>query len=208
MPDRTGRIRRRSIRSCCRREVTVFKEKNRTFSGIQRNSLPVDMIENATVPVVAIGQDSHRFELDTAEKPLILGGVPIPDSPGLKGNSDADVILHALCNALSGLSGVPVLGPVADKLCQDQGITDSSEYVRKAISTLQSIRLTHVSISVEAGRPHLHSHCRSIRESVARLLSLPIGHVGLTATSGEGLTAFGRGEGIQVSVIVSACREL
>ena len=165
------------------------------------------MIEKNTVPVVAIGQDSHRFESDTVGKPLVLGGIMIPDSPGLKGNSDADVILHALCNAISGLSGVTVLGPVTDRLCCDEGITDSSEYVKEALSTLQNIRLTHVSISVEARRPHLHSHCRSIRESVARLLSLPVGHVGLTATSGEGLTAFGSGEGIQAIVIVSACRE-
>ncbi len=136
----------------------------------------------------------------------MLGGVRIPDSPGLTGNSDADVILHALCNALSGLSGVNILGARTDTLCNEQGITDSSVYVREALSTLEGIELVHISVSVEARRPHLSGYINTIRQSIAALLSLPAGRVGLTATSGEGLTAFGRGDGIQAFVIASACR--
>lgn len=155
------------------------------------------------LPISALGQDSHRFEPESSEKPLVLGGITIPGVPGLEGNSDADVILHALCNALSGLNGRVVLGAVTDRLCE-QGVTDSREYVKAALETLEYIELTHVSISVEARRPRLHASADSIRESVARLLSLPVERVALTATSGEGLTAFGRGEGIQALVIVSA----
>jgi 2-C-methyl-D-erythritol 2,4-cyclodiphosphate synthase len=62
----------------------------------------------------------------------------------------------------------------------------------------------HVSISIEARRPHLADHILSIRSSVAGLLSLQIDHVGLTATTGEGLTSFGKGDGIQALVIITA----
>ena len=157
-----------------------------------------------TMHFSAIGQDSHRFEPEGSEKPCMLGGIAIPGVPGLSGNSDADVILHAVCNALSGLSGVTVLGTVTDKMCLEEGITDSREYVKKAVATLGSIRLRHLSITVEAKRPHLAGHVSAIRSSLAELVGLPPGHVGLTATTGEGLTAFGRGDGVAAFVIASA----
>lgn len=152
----------------------------------------------------AIGVDSHKFEPEGSNKPLILGGVVIPDCQGLAGNSDADVILHALCNAISGLSGVNILGKFTDKLCLEQGIKDSKVYLKEALATLGEIKLTHISISVEALRPHLSKYIDQIRMSIAQLLNLPIESIGLTATSGEGLTSFGRGEGIYVIVIASA----
>jgi len=155
----------------------------------------------------AIGQDSHRFDPDSTEKPLILGGVIIPGTPGLMGNSDADVILHAICNAFSGLSGVTVLGKRTDYLCNEMGIIDSKVYVREALDTLDGITLVHLSITVEAKRPHFQNVLQSIRESIAELINLPVHHVGLTATSGEGLTSFGKGEGISVFVIASAYKE-
>jgi 2-C-methyl-D-erythritol 2,4-cyclodiphosphate synthase len=152
----------------------------------------------------AIGQDSHRFAPDGTQKPLMLGGVSIPDTPGLDGNSDADVILHAICNALSGLSGVAILGKRTDYLCKEKGIADSAVYVREALATLDTIKLVHLSITVEARQPCFQGVSLRIRESVAELVGLPVEHVGLTATSGEGLTAFGKGEGISVFVIASA----
>jgi 2-C-methyl-D-erythritol 2,4-cyclodiphosphate synthase len=152
----------------------------------------------------AIGQDSHRFDLEGSGKPLVLGGVTIPGCPGLSGNSDADAILHALTNAISGVSGVNVLGAVSDELCLGQGITDSRVYLQKALETLDGRRITHASIAVECKRPHLAAFIPRIREAVADLLGCAARDVGLTATSGEGLTAFGRGEGISVFAIVTA----
>jgi len=156
----------------------------------------------------AIGQDSHRFEHESFSKPLILGGVVIPGLPGLSGNSDADVILHALCNAISGLSTTNILGAVTDRLCNEQGIVDSRVYVEKALETLGTIRLLHVSITVEAQRPRLTPNIDAIRRSVAEILSLPFERVGLTATSGAGLTSFGTGDGIQGFIIASASRSV
>jgi 2-C-methyl-D-erythritol 2,4-cyclodiphosphate synthase len=163
---------------------------------------------NWCVSISAIGQDSHRFEPDGSRKPLILGGVAIPNCAGLEGNSDADVILHALTNAISGLSGHNILGKVSDEMCRS-GLTDSRVYLEKAAETLsvEGLRLTHASISVEAKRPHLAEHIPTIKKSIASMLSLPENSVGLTATTGEGLTAFGRGEGIQAFAVASAVRE-
>jgi 2-C-methyl-D-erythritol 2,4-cyclodiphosphate synthase len=161
------------------------------------------MSEN-TVFISAIGQDSHRFEPDGSTKPLLLGGMEVPGCPGLAGNSDADVVLHAITNAVSGLHGFPVIGKIADDLCLGQGVRDSRAYLAKSLELLAGYELLHVSITIEAARPRLAGSIPAMRESIARLLALPVAHVALTVTSGEGLTAFGRGEGIQAFVVVSA----
>lgn len=159
------------------------------------------------VMISAIGEDSHAFLEEGTAKPLLLGGVLIPKAPGLAGNSDADVLLHALCNAISGLTAQPVLGVRADRLCA-QGITDSAAYVKLALQDLtedaRAFRLLHVSFSVEAKYPRLAPFQPAICRHVAELLSLSAQAVTLTATSGEGLTAFGRGAGMRAMCIVSA----
>jgi 2-C-methyl-D-erythritol 2,4-cyclodiphosphate synthase len=153
-----------------------------------------------------IGQDSHAFESRRSAKPLVLAGVTIPGCPGLAGNSDADVILHAITNAVSGITGVNILGPIADRLCLDRDIRDSGAYLEKALKTLGRWRLAHVSVAIEAKRPRLVRHIDAMRASIARLCSLPLDDVGITATSGEGLTPFGRGLGIQAFAVVTAQR--
>ncbi len=151
-----------------------------------------------------IGQDSHRFEEDGSPKPLVIGGVHIPDCPGLLGNSDADVVLHALTNAISGISGRNILGKISDDMCLRQGITDSSAYLAQALESLGNYRISHVSIAIEGRRPRFEPIIGKIQESLANLLALQPSDIGITATTGEGLTAFGRGEGLQAIVIVSA----
>ena len=151
----------------------------------------------------AIGQDSHRFEPEDSSKTLVLGGVPIPGYPGLSGNSDADVVLHALTNAISGISGENILGVATDRMCLAEGITDSAAYLERALNTLGTRMPLHLSVSVECARPKLAQHIPAIRAHLATLLSLEMNHVGFTATTGEGLTAFGRGEGIFCTVILT-----
>ena len=152
----------------------------------------------------ALGQDSHRFE-EESTKPLVLGGVVIEGAKGLKANSDGDVLLHALTNAVSGITGRNILGPAADALCQ-AGFTDSWVYLNEALRDLQKAggKILHVSFSVEAAAPRFFSQIPAIRQRVAGMLHLSPAHVGLTATSGEGLTAFGKGEGIQVFCMLTA----
>ena len=159
----------------------------------------------------AIGQDSHRFLRDTdwqvrPERVLILAGVCIPGERPLDGNSDADVILHALTNAVSGLTGVNVLGAVSDRLCLEQGITDSSAYLRAALAALGSWQLRSISLSIEGKSPKFSSLIPALKARLAELTGLTANDIGLTATSGEGLTDFGRGEGLQVFCLITARR--
>ncbi len=151
----------------------------------------------------AIGQDSHRFESSRSKKKLILAGIEIPESLGLKGNSDADVVLHALTNAISGVSGINILGKISDDLCLGQGITDSKAYLQRALQTLEAYSLVHVSVTIEALRPKLSKHIEAMKESLATLCGLQVNQIGITATTGEGLTAFGKGLGMQAFVIIS-----
>jgi 2-C-methyl-D-erythritol 2,4-cyclodiphosphate synthase len=150
-----------------------------------------------------LGLDSHRFIEGDSAKPLILGGVIFNDAPALSGNSDADVILHAVTDAISGVTGVTVIGAVADKLCRD-GITDSKAYLTVALESLGDWRLTHVSIVLECLRPKIDPKVPVLRASVAGLLGLEIADVCVTATTGEQLNNVGRGLGIHASVIVTA----
>jgi 2-C-methyl-D-erythritol 2,4-cyclodiphosphate synthase len=150
-----------------------------------------------------LGLDSHRFIEGDTDKQFVLGGVVFDDAPALSGNSDADVILHALTDAISGITGVTVIGAVADKMCH-QGITDSKAYLKVALDSLGLWRVTHVSIVLECLRPKIDPKASALRASVAALLSLEITDVCLTATTGEQLNDVGRGLGIHASVIVTA----
>jgi len=104
------------------------------------------------------------------------------------------------------LTGINILGGEADKLCLEQGITDSSEYLKLALADLGDWELCHISMSVEALRPKLMPWIEEIRASVAELTGLNIASVTMTATTGEGLTDFGRGLGMQCICILSARR--
>lgn len=152
---------------------------------------------------VGIGQDSHPFS--KTKKPLVLGGVTYSEEQGLEGNSDADVILHALCNALGSSVGKGSLSTYSDKLCLEQGITDSREYVKVAYSFVKDFgyRVNNVSITIEAKKPKLEKRFPEMKKSIADLLEIDADDVGITATSGEGLTDVGKGLGIQVFAYIS-----
>ncbi len=149
---------------------------------------------------IGLGQDSHKFTLN---KSLILGGVKIPYKLGLKGNSDADVILHSITNAISSITGQNILGEIADNMCK-QGITDSAKYLNKALTYLDNFSISHIAISIEAKEPRISTHINSIRKNIAKLLNINLCDIGITATSGDELSDFGRGLGIQSMAIVTA----
>lgn len=150
----------------------------------------------------AIGQDSHSFTQKLG-KPLLLGGVNIMNGQPLKGNSDADVVLHALTNAISGITGVNILGSIADEMCINDNITDSSMYVREALKYMQNYNIKHVSFSVECLVPKLENYIYDIRNNIANLLAIDISSIGFTAHTGEELTLFGRGKGIMCTCIIT-----
>jgi len=151
-----------------------------------------------------LGQDSHRFLPPDSSKPCVIAGLIFENTPGFMANSDGDVVFHAICNAISSLTGILILGAIADDLCLKDGITDSEVYLREAVKTLGSLKITHVAISIEAKRPKFKDKLLEMRENIARVMELEISQVGVTATSGEGLTDFGCGDGLQCFAIVTA----
>lgn len=151
-----------------------------------------------------IGQDSHRFLPADSSKPCIIAGLIFEDVPGFNANSDGDVVLHAICNAISSLTGVLILGAIADDLCLKDGITDSEVYLLEAMKTLGTRQITHVALTIEGKKPKFKHRILEMRANIARIMQLDISQVGITATSGEGLTDFGCGDGVQAIAIVSS----
>lgn len=149
-----------------------------------------------------IGLDSHRFVAGESDRPLVLGGLVFEDAPALSGNSDADVILHAVTDAISGVTGRTVIGAVADAMCQE-GITDSKEYLKVALADLGDWQISHLSIALECLRPKIDPKVSALRASLAGLLGIEVDDVCITATTGEGLNDYGRGLGIHATAVLT-----
>ena len=145
---------------------------------------------------VGIGQDSHRFLKEKGQKACIIGGVEFLDVPGLDADSDGDVVYHALCNAITSITHVHILGDLAIKMCK-QGITNSVEYLIEAKKSLGESRIEHIAITIEGKRPRMQGSLHQMRVNIANVFALDISAVGITCTSGNGLGDFGNGDGIQ-----------
>lgn len=152
---------------------------------------------------IGFGKDSHRFLSPESTKPCVIGGIIFEDAPGFNANSDGDVVLHAICNAISSVTGVLILGKIADDLCLKDGITDSSRYVAEALKTLNRQKIVHIAISIEGKRPMIKLKVDEMRESIAGIMNLDISQIGITATSGEGLTDFGCGDGVEAICVMT-----
>ena len=151
--------------------------------------------------IVGIGQDSHRFDFENRNKKLVLGGITFEDHVATLGNSDADVVLHAITNAISGVTCKNIIGKVADEMCKN-GITESEEYLKEALKNLDR-KILHISISIECKTPKISPKIEEMRKNIARILGVQENNVGITATTGEGLTEFGKGNGISVFACVT-----
>ena len=137
-----------------------------------------------------IGIDSHRFE---EGRPLILGGVDIPHEQGLAGHSDADVLTHAVIDALLGAAGLGDIGqhfPDTDERWRD---ADSMDLLRTVLGDVGSAgwAVAHVDVTVMLERPKLAPHREAIRDSLAAAL----GSVNVKFTTGEKMGFVGREEG-------------
>ncbi len=150
-----------------------------------------------------IGQDSHRFLPPESSKPCVIAGLIFDDAPGFNANSDGDIVFHAICNAISSLTGILILGDIADDLCLKDGITDSEVYLAEAMKTLGKQEVSHVAVTIEAKKPKFKKRLLEMRQNIARVMQLDVSQVGITATSGEGLTDFGCGDGAQAFAIVT-----
>ncbi len=139
------------------------------------------------------GFDAHRFEQG---RPLILGGVTIPHSAGLAGHSDADVLCHAIMDALLGAVADGDIGthfPPGDERYRDVRSTELVEQVMQGIWA-RGLRVVNLDSVVVAERPRLLPHREAIRASMASLLGVGPGCISVKATTTEGLGPEGRGE--------------
>jgi len=142
------------------------------------------------------------------DKKCVLGGVIIDGLPGFKANSDGDVIIHALCAAIEQALGRKNFSTYSDDMCKE-GITDSKKYLTVAVSHMKEMnyKINNVGISVEGKTPKILPIEDEIKQSLSSILETDISSIGINATTGEGMTAFGRCEGVQVFVIVSLIKE-
>ncbi len=152
---------------------------------------------------VGIGQDSHRFSNDS-ERKLILGGLEVAGEKGLEGNSDADVVIHAICRALEQAIGGESFSVYADRM-NSEGIRDSKEYLKVSVSHVKEkgYKINNVGISIEAKKPNIQKISEDMKKCLAPILDIAKESIGINATSGEELTSFGKGEGIQTFAIIS-----
>lgn len=150
---------------------------------------------------VGIGHDTHRL---VEGRPLILGGVAIEHPRGLAGHSDADVVLHALTDALLGAAGLGDIGdayPDTDPAYKD---CDSSRFVRETMARLrkENWRPVNVDVIIFAQQPKLGPVKTAIRRRLAELLELSAEAVNVKAKTGEHVGTIGRGEAIACQAVV------
>ena len=150
---------------------------------------------------VAIGQDSHKIDYNNKDKKLILGGIDFEEEFSLLANSDGDVVLHSITNAISGITCKNILGKIADEMCK-QGIKNSEDYLKEALKYLNE-KIIHVSISIECKTPKISPKIEHMRKNIARILKIDENCIGITATTGEGLTEYGKGNGINVFTCIT-----
>jgi len=156
--------------------------------------------------VSGIGWDSHRFE---AGRALILGGVEVPHDVGLGGHSDADVLTHALIDALLGAAALGDIGQHFPDDDERWAGADSLDLLRAVVALLGDAHLAvrHVDATVILEAPRLGPHREQIRASLAAALGLEVAHVSVKATTGEGMGFVGRGEGAAALAIASLERQ-
>jgi 2-C-methyl-D-erythritol 2,4-cyclodiphosphate synthase len=154
------------------------------------------------VTLAGLGYDSHRL---AAGRRLILGGVEIPAELGLDGHSDADVLTHAVIDAVLGAAGLGDIGehfPDTDERWRD---ADSMQLLQATMAMIERRRLLVVNLdaTVVLEAPKISPYREAIRESLAEALWLEPARVNVKASTGEGIGFIGRGEGAAALAIVS-----
>ena len=149
-----------------------------------------------------IGYDAHRL---VAGRKLVLGGVEIPHDVGLEGHSDADVLCHAIADALLGAIGKSDIGHHFPNTDEDiRGISSLAilERVTEVLRTHQA-RTVNVDATLIAEAPKIAPHIPAMRERIAGALKLEVTRISIKATTNEGLGTIGRGEGMAAMAVAS-----
>lgn len=144
---------------------------------------------------VGLGIDAHRF---APGRKLVLGGVEIPHETGLAGHSDADVVLHALMDAMLGACGAGDIGEMFPDTDETYAGVASTELLGKVALEMESrgFKLVNADIVVVCEEPRLSKHREAIRARIAEVLGADPGSIAVKGTTTEGMGFTGRGEGI------------
>ena len=143
---------------------------------------------------VGFGFDVHQL---AEKRPLILGGVSIPYSKGLAGHSDADVIIHAICDALLGAAGLRDIGfhfPDTDKQYKN---IDSKELLREVVQQLagKNYKVGNIDVTLCLEQPRINPHIPAMKKALAAVIGIAEEDISIKATTNERLGYIGRGEG-------------
>lgn len=153
---------------------------------------------------IGLGYDVHRL---TEGRPLVLGGVTIPFERGLLGHSDADVLLHALMDALLGAAALGDIGRLFPDSDERYRGADSRVLLREVADLLErsGFSVGNVDVTLIAQRPKVAPYVPRMRENIAADLKLPLEAVSVKATTEEGLGFTGSGEGMAAQAAATLC---
>jgi 2-C-methyl-D-erythritol 2,4-cyclodiphosphate synthase len=154
---------------------------------------------------VGIGYDSHRFD---PARPLVLGGVAIPDAPGLAGHSDADAVAHAVTDAILGAAALGDIGahfPPHDARWKD---ADSIELLASANGLIgeENFQVVNVDVTVVCERPRIGPHVEAMRARLAGALGISPANVSIKGKTNEGMGWIGSGEGLGAVAVALVTR--
>ena len=149
-----------------------------------------------------IGYDSHTF---VEKRPLVLGGVQIEYTKGLKGHSDGDAVIHAVIDALLGAAAMGDIGRLfpdtEDRWKGADSLQLLAEVTRRLVAA--SYTIVNVDVTAVAERPKLAPYIDQMRQNIARALAIPVNAVSVKAKTNEKMDAVGRGKGIVAFAIAS-----
>lgn len=154
------------------------------------------------------GFDVHRFSAPEEGRPLVLMGLTVPHDRGLAGHSDADVMLHALMDALLGAAGLGDIGQHFPDTDMAYKGADSAELLKRVMADVQArgFRVVNADVTLMGERPKLAPHRQAMRERVAPLLGIPVEDLNVKATTTEKLGFTGRQEGLAAMSVVLLTR--
>lgn len=149
---------------------------------------------------VGVGYDSHRFD---DSRPLVLGGVSIPGSPGLSGHSDGDAITHAVIDALLGAGGLGNIGERFPDTDIEWKNADSLLLLEQTIRWVEerNYQVVNVDVTVVAEQPRITPHAEAMSHVLSRYLHIAPDAVSIKGKSNEGMGWIGRSEGLAVTAV-------
>lgn len=150
---------------------------------------------------VGIGYDSHRFD---AQRRMVLGGVEMPDTPGLSGHSDGDAVAHAVTDAILGAAAMGDIGshfPPGDPQWKD---ADSMDLLARAVDIVAgaNYQVVNVDVTVVAEQPRIAPQAEAMRQRLAAAIGIGVQHVSVKGKTNETMGWIGRGEGLATMAVV------